>query len=199
MFWTICAINFGLTLVREAFNNWSSTYLTDVAGLPAGEAGMASGLFPLVGGFAAILAGWMSDRLDGRHGRIAVPSMVLLIISLVCLGQMRVTGNVPLAMTLVCCTSFFLIGPYSYLSGVMALDLGGKRGSATAAGLIDGAGYIGATASGWGVAVIAQRYEWSGVFMALAGVCCLTLIFAVAYLILSERVRSGSAPIDEGQ
>jgi OPA family glycerol-3-phosphate transporter-like MFS transporter len=71
----------------------------------------------------------------------------------------------------------------------MALDLGGKRGSATASGLIDGGGYVGAIASGWGVAAVAARYEWKGVFLSLAGVCCLTLIAAVAYLILSERTR----------
>ncbi len=69
----------------------------------------------------------------------------------------------------------------------MAMSLGGKRGSATAAGLIDGAGYVGATASGWGVAAIASHFEWKGVFLSLAGVCCLTLVIALAYLILSER------------
>jgi sugar phosphate permease len=75
------------------------------------------------------------------------------------------------------------------LSGVMALDLGGKRGSSTAAGLIDGVGYVGAIASGYGVARIAKAYEWHGVFTSLAGACGLTLIFALAYLILSERLR----------
>jgi OPA family glycerol-3-phosphate transporter-like MFS transporter len=99
-------------------------------------------------------------------------------------------------MGLVAMTSFFLIAPYSYLSGVMALDLGGKRGSATAAGLIDGAGYVGATASGWGVAKIAEHYEWKGVFLSLGVVCCLTLVFAVAYLVLSERSHA-RAPLPE--
>jgi MFS transporter, OPA family, glycerol-3-phosphate transporter len=190
MFWSICGVSFGLTLIREAFNNWSSTILNDVAGLPAGQAGIASLVFPLAGGVGAIGAGMLSDRWGGRHGRIVVPSLVVLIFSLGSMAVINVTGRPFLAMALLAVTSFFLIAPYSYLSGVMALDLGGKRGSATAAGLIDGAGYVGGIASGWGIAKIAGRYQWSGVFLSLAGVCCLTLVVAVAYLILSERAKS---------
>jgi MFS transporter, OPA family, glycerol-3-phosphate transporter len=186
-FWLICGINFGLTLIREAFNNWSSTYLKEVAQLSSGNAGIASLVFPLAGGVGAIIAGLLSDRWGGRHGRVVVPSLMLLVVSLGLMAFLNVHGHAAAAMALVAMTSFFLIGPYSYLSGVMAVDLGGKRGSATAAGLIDGAGYIGATASGWGVAKIAEHYEWKGVFLALAAVCCLTLVVAMAYLILSER------------
>jgi MFS transporter, OPA family, glycerol-3-phosphate transporter len=189
VFWSICGINFGLTLIREAFNNWSSTYLKDVGGLTSGNAGIASLVFPLAGGVSAIGAGLLSDRLGGRHGRVVVPSLVLLVVSLGTMACVNVTGRPIAAMALVAGTSFFLIGPYSYLSGVMALDLGAKRGSATASGLIDGGGYVGAIASGWGVAAIAAHYDWKGVFLSLAGVCCLTLIAAVAYLILSERTR----------
>jgi len=193
VFWSICGINFGLTLIREAFNNWSSTFLKEVAGLPPGQAGIASLVFPLAGGVAAIAAGLLSDRLGGRHGRVVVPALVLLVVSLGSMAFINVTGRPIAAMALVAGTSFFLTGPYSYLSGVMALDLGGKRGSSTAAGLIDGAGYVGAIASGWGVAAIAARYKWAGVFLALTGVCCLTLVVAVAYLILSERKNANRA------
>jgi len=196
IFWSICGINFGLTLVREAFNNWSSIFLKDVAGLTSGMAGVASLVFPLAGGVSAIVAGLLSDRLGGRHGRVVVPSLVLLIGSLYAMGVINVAGKPWTAMTLIALTSFFLIGPYSYLSGVMALDLGGKRGSSTAAGLIDGAGYLGAIASGSGVAWIAKKYEWYGVFTSLAVACGLTLIFALTYLILSERRRQ-TRPCDE--
>jgi sugar phosphate permease len=159
-------------------------------------AGIASLVFPLAGGISAIVAGLLSDRLGGRHGRVVVPSLVLLIGSLYAMGVIDVAGKPWTAMTLIALTSFFLIGPYSYLSGVMALDLGGKRGSSTAAGLIDGAGYLGAIASGSGVAWIAKKYEWYGVFTSLAVACGLTLIFALTYLILSERRRQ-TRPRDE--
>jgi OPA family glycerol-3-phosphate transporter-like MFS transporter len=189
LFWTICGINFGLTLIREAFLTWSPVFLKNVAGLGAGQAGIASLVFPLAGGVSSIVAGLLSDRLDGRHGRVVVPALVLGTFSLYAMGVIDVAGKPSLAMALIGLNAFFLIGPYTYLTGVMALDLGGKRGSSTAAGLLDGAGYLGGIASGYGVARIAKRFEWYGVFSTLAVACGLTLIFAVTYLILSERGR----------
>lgn len=189
LFWTICGINFGLTLIREAFLTWSPIFLKNVAGLAAGQAGIASLVFPLAGGVSSIVAGLLSDRLHGRHGRVVVPSLVLATGSLYAMGAINVGGKPWLAMSLIAVNAFFLIGPYTYLTGVMALDLGGKRGSSTAAGLLDGAGYLGGIASGYGVARIAKKFEWYGVFSTLAVVCGLTLIFAVTYLILSERKR----------
>ncbi len=188
LFWSICGINFGLTLIREAFNNWSTTFLNDV-GLSAGDAGIASLSFPLAGGISAIVAGLLSDRLRGRHGLVVVPSLILATASLYLMGVVDVAGKPREAIGLIAMVSFFLIGPYTYLSGVMALDLGGKRGSSTAAGLLDGAGYLGAIASGVGIAWIAEKYQWGAAFKSLALACGLTLIFAVAYLILSERTR----------
>jgi MFS transporter, OPA family, glycerol-3-phosphate transporter len=188
VFWSICGINFGLTLIREAFNNWTATFLNEV-GMSPGDAGIASLSFPLAGGISAIVAGLLSDRLHGRHGRVVVPSLVFATASLYLMGIVPFDGRPRAAIALISVTSFFLIGPYTYLSGVMALDLGGKRGSSTAAGLLDGAGYLGAIASGQGVAWIAVKYEWGAAFKTLALACGLTLIFAVTYLILSERGR----------
>jgi OPA family glycerol-3-phosphate transporter-like MFS transporter len=193
IFWSICGINFGLTLIRETFNNWSTTFLNDV-GMSAGDAGIASLSFPLAGGVSAIVAGLLSDRLHGRHGRVVVPSLILATASLYLMGVVDVAGKPREAIALISVTSFFLIGPYTYLSGVMALDLGGKRGSSTAAGLLDGAGYLGAIASGVGVAWIAEKYQWGAAFKTLAGACGLTLIFALTYLILSERSRHARPP-----
>jgi OPA family glycerol-3-phosphate transporter-like MFS transporter len=195
VFWSICGINFGLTLIRETFNNWSTTFLNDV-GMSYGDAGIASLSFPLAGGISAIVAGLLSDRLRGRHGRVVVPSLILATASLYLMGAVDVVGKPRAAIALISVTSFFLIGPYTYLSGVMALDLGGKRGSSTAAGLLDGAGYLGAIASGVGVAWIAQKYQWGAAFKTLAGACGLTLIFALTYLILSERNRQTRPPDD---
>ncbi len=195
VFWSICGINFGLTLIRETFNNWSTTFLKDV-GMSDGDAGIASLSFPLAGGISAIVAGLLSDRLRGRHGRVVVPSLILATASLYVMGIVNVVGKPREAIALISVTSFFLIGPYTYLTGVMALDLGGKRGSSTAAGLLDGAGYLGGIASGVGVAWIADKYQWGAAFKSLSVACGLTLIFAVTYLILSERGRPPAATDD---
>jgi hypothetical protein len=41
-----------------------------------------------------------------------------------------------------------MMAPYSYLSGAISLDFGGKQGSASASGIIDGTGYLGGVFAG---------------------------------------------------
>jgi OPA family glycerol-3-phosphate transporter-like MFS transporter len=177
-FWLICAVNVGLTLIRETFNLWTPTFLREAAGIDPARAAWGSLFFPLVGAVSAVTAGWLSDRLGGRRDRVMVPSLLLLIASLVLLGTVPVQGKPLVAVALTGLVAFFLIGPYSYLAGVSALDLGGRRSAATASGLIDTAGYLGAILSGIGVAALAGRYGWSVAFLVLAGIAAGTTVLA---------------------
>lgn len=186
-FWLMSILNFGLTFIRETFNFWTPTYLYEVGELKAGEAAVSSMLFPLVGAVSALIAGALSDKWEGKHGRVAVPSLLLLIASLVLLGVVPAQGKPVVAVVMVCSVSFFLIAPYSFLSGVIALDLGGKKGAATVSGLIDSAGYTGGILSGSLVAIIATKVSWNAVFLLLAAVAGLTTLAAVAYWVRQER------------
>ena len=186
-FWLICALNIGLTLIRETFNFWTPTYFKESVGLETGNAVLLSLLFPAVGALSALLAGILSDRLKGRHGRVCVPSIVLLIGALYCLSALPVEGRPGLAVILVCLVSFFLIAPYSFLSGVMALDFGGKQGSSSAAGFIDSAGYFGATLSGWLIGKIANDSGWGSAMNLLLVVAVSSLIVAVIHLVHQEN------------
>jgi phosphonate degradation associated HDIG domain protein len=83
---------------------------------------------------------------------------------------------------------------------VNALDLGGKRGSSTAAGLIDSAGYLGAVLSGYGIGALAQNYGWSTAFGFLAGVAALTALVTAFYGVRHEfqhRRRKAAASSTE--
>ncbi|MCH9654014.1 MAG: MFS transporter [Planctomycetes bacterium] len=187
LFWLICIMNFSLTLVRETFNFWTPTFLYEVAQINIGGAAMGSMLFPLVGGCSTYLAGITSDRLRGRHGRVVLPSLILLVLSLILLATVDVSGKPVLALTLLSLVAFFLMAPYSFLSGVMAIDLGGKRGCSTVAGLVDSAGYLGAILSGHTVGWIAQKYGWKMAFGGLAGICCTAILAGIVYWLIQER------------
>ena len=89
---------------------------------------------------------------------------------------------------LVAMAGFMLLGPYSYLAGAMSLDFGGERGSATAAGIIDGFGYLAGWLSGDTVARIAVDFGWRRAFVCLAGVSLLTALVAVV-LTVHQRNR----------
>ena len=197
LFWMICVTNFGLTLVRETFNFWTPLFLTEVAGLSSGAAATRSLVFPLAGAVSVILGGVMSDRLGGRHGRVMVPSIICVTAALAALANVNLYGRPNLALCLIAVVSFFLIAPYSYLSGVMALDLGGKRSSSTVAGLSDSAGYLGAILSGYAVGRIAQEFGWGMAFSALSVVCNLTAISALVYWGCHERMMNRQGKQEE--
>jgi OPA family glycerol-3-phosphate transporter-like MFS transporter len=69
----------------------------------------------------------------------------------------------------------------------MSLDFGGKEGSATASGLIDGVGYLAGVLSGNGMAHIAVTYGWQTMFLVLAGVAALSSTVAGLALLQQHR------------
>lgn len=191
-FWLVCALSLGMTTMREAFGNWTPAFLHEAVGMSDSEAAKASSMFPLVGAAASICAGWASDRIGGRYERIIVPSLLLLTGALMALALMPVRGQPVLALLLISAASFGLIGPYSFCAGVLSLSLGGQRGSATAAGLIDSAGYFGAVFAGAGLGRIIEFYDWRAAFLSLAGVAFLTTIVAVGYWLGQHRAMQTS-------
>ncbi len=189
-FWAVCLLSLGLTFLRETFNTWTPLYLVQGVGLkPGGAAGM-SALFPLFGGVSVILAGYLSDRL-GRGGRAAIilGGIVLCGLALALLGSSSFLGRPLEALALVAAIGFLLIGPYSYMAGAISLDLGGKRGCATACGIIDGVGYLfGGVLAGFLVAGLSNILGWQGVFLTLAGVAGVTALVAAWFLV--DQIRS---------
>src|SRR5262249_14900742 len=143
-FWLACALSLGITILRETFNLWTPTYFTQSVGMTAAEAASASALFPLSGGISVILCGWLSDRM-GRGGRavIMLIGLSLTTLLLLAIGSGAIPTSQTVAVSLVTLVAFLIMGPYSFLSGAISLDFGGKQGSGTASGLIDGVGYLG--------------------------------------------------------
>jgi OPA family glycerol-3-phosphate transporter-like MFS transporter len=187
-FWLVCIFAFGVTILRETFNLWTPTYFTQAVGLTPADAAHKSALFPLFGGISVILSGFLSDR-QGRHGRAAIilSGMLLTSVLLIALSAFDLGKSQLLPVILVTLVAFVMIGPYSYLSGAISLDFGGKQGSATAAGLIDGVGYLGGVLAGNTIAGISVIWGWKGAFAALAGVAALSSIVSGLYLLQLKR------------
>jgi OPA family glycerol-3-phosphate transporter-like MFS transporter len=187
-FWMVCLLAFGTTLLRESFNLWTPTYFVQFVGLSGSAAASRSALFPLCGGVSVLLGGFLSDKL-GANGRniLVVTGMAACTACLVLMGRLPSHGGQWAPTFLVGLVGFMLLGPYSYLAGAMSLDFGGERGSATAAGIIDGFGYIAGWLSGDTVARISVALGWKDAFLALAGVSLLTALVA---LVLTVHQRS---------
>jgi OPA family glycerol-3-phosphate transporter-like MFS transporter len=179
-FWLVCLLSLGTTLLRETFNFWTPTYFVQFVGLTSSQAAARSALFPLFGGISVLLAGVVSDKL-GLNGRnlVLVFGMAASTACLVVLARTPGHASQWTPVVLVTLVGFLLLGPYSYLAGAMSLDFGGKRGSATAAGIIDGVGYLAGWLSGDTVARITVAFGWKNAFLSLAGVALLTALVAL--------------------
>jgi sugar phosphate permease len=143
-----------------------------------------------------LAAGILGDRF-GRAMRATVIliGMLLCGLTLSVLGSTDFSGRSREALILVSIVAFLLIGPYSYLAGAISLDFGGKRGGATACGIIDGVGYLfGGVVAGKIVANLSVSLGWQGVFKMLAVVAFLTSVAAAFFLADQLRpVKSAEA------
>jgi OPA family glycerol-3-phosphate transporter-like MFS transporter len=187
-FWMVCLLSLGTTLLRETFNLWTPTYFAEYVGLTNAQAASRSALFPLFGGISVLVAGFLSDRL-GLNGRSLVlfGGLTSTTACLFMLGQIPMHTNPWIPVALVTLVGFMLIGPYSYLAGAMSMDFGGEKGSATAAGIIDGVGYLAGVLSGDTMARITVNYGWRRAFIALAVICLLTAAVALVLAISQRR------------
>ncbi|MGH7654230.1 MAG: hypothetical protein ACREN6_06155, partial [Gemmatimonadaceae bacterium] len=94
----------------------------------------------------------------------------------------------PMNVWIIALVAFLMIGPYSYFAGAMSLDFGGRQGSATASGFIDGVGYLGGVLAGSSVASVAVTWGWRGAFAVLAAVALIASVGAGVYLLRQARV-----------
>ena len=185
-FQLMLVMSFGLTALREAFSFWVPTYLVEAAHLSEGAASRYSALYSLFGMVSIVGAGYLSDAwLRGRRGPLILTACVLLVPVLLLMSRPTNTSALPLL--LISLTGLLLLGPYSFLAGAMSLDAGGRQGAATASGLIDAAGYGGATLALWLTGALAEHRGWAGAFVALALLAAATAGTALVFFQTQER------------
>jgi sugar phosphate permease len=194
-FWIVCLLSLGTTIIREAFNTWTPTYLHQFFGFSRAEAAGMSAIFPAIGAVSVLVAGWAGDRL-GASGRSIVffLGMITTTLGLFALTSLAGGAQNNLPLILIGIVAFGLLGPYSYLAGAMALDFGGRQGGATSSGFIDGVGYLGGILAGDSVARLSVALGWRGVFAALAAVSAASALGAGALFVHQRREIAKKIP-----
>jgi sugar phosphate permease len=193
-FWMSLTLSFLLTFVRAGFMTWTPFYLYDVA-RAAGSASALSGsiaksaFFGVAGMTGSLFIGRISDRWGpGRRAGVMTSSLVFLLGAVLALGHAHVTDALA-AAGIVGMAGLFLLGPYSLLGGAITLDIAGKRGASTLAGILDGVGYVGASLAAAVVGSVSKRHGWSAAFDVIAGVTATALAIAAVWW-RSTRPRS---------
>jgi MFS transporter, OPA family, glycerol-3-phosphate transporter len=192
--WTALALSALLTFIRIGFLTWTPTYLYELSRALGHEevsgAIFKSAVFPLAGVVAALVVGRLSDRLGpGRRAPIMAASLAVVVVLVLVLGHSKIRE--PLAAAAVIAgVGLFVLGPYSLMAGAIALDVAGKRGTATATGMIDGAGYLVGSAAPLVLGKIADKAGWPAVFDILAVVALLAAAISGAWSLVVFRRRA---------
>jgi sugar phosphate permease len=167
--WTIGISYFFLELCRYALMFWLPYYMVRQLRYGVATAGYLSSLYELVGIVGALLAGYISDRFN-QSRRAPVSAVMLCGLGLVMLFQpiLARSGLVGIGFV-ISLAGLLSYGPDTLLSGAAAQDIGETRAAATASGLIDGIGHLGALFSPYVVISISERYGWERLFLVFAG------------------------------
>jgi OPA family glycerol-3-phosphate transporter-like MFS transporter len=160
--WLFAAANFFVYLARYSMLDWGPTYLKEVKHASLEQGGFSTAIYELGGMFSTVLMGWLSDKAGGRRGMISVICMVPVFLAF---GGLLYAppGMLWLDLTLFGIVGFFVYPPVMLLP-VMGLDFTSKKAVGTAAGFIGLFGYLGRTAQGKGIGVLAERYGWNAAF-----------------------------------
>jgi sugar phosphate permease len=185
-FLAVLALSFTLTLLRETFNFWTVDFLRTEGGSQVSVSGAAllSTRFDLCGVAGILLMGWIYGRLSVavRKGLLA-GELGLLAVLLAALPRFFHLGPAAMAAG-VGAIGFLVYGPYSLLSGVLAVEVRGREYTATVAGLVDGVGYIAGFLSGVCFGRILMLGGYTLGFQVMAA---LTLVSALTCFLLYSK------------
>ena len=155
---------FFLNIVRYGFMDWAPTYMFEVQKASISVAAYKAMAIPLAGSLGAIFAGWLSDKVF--HLRRAPASAIMLL----ALGFFtwlfpQISGaNWVASLATLIMIGFLTYGPHVAIVTYTPMDFGTRKAAASAAGFIDGMGYIGAALTGVLSGFLADHFGWSAAF-----------------------------------
>lgn len=161
---TVALIEFCTGVLRNGIMHWYLIYAKEAL-LPAAQFMLDHwGLILMIAGSTGgMVAGILSDKVFGsRRAPVAGLLYGLILVSTIAMTFSLSPSLNPLILgSLVTLISFAVIGTHGMLSGTATMDFGGRRGAATAVGLIDGFVYLGT-----GVQSISLGFitEWNWAF-----------------------------------
>lgn len=180
-FLVVCALSFTITLMRESFNTWSVDFLVSIqGGSPSlATAALQSIGFDLAGVVSIVAAGYAYDRIQPWRRRWWMAGCLALLAAVLAVLP-RAAAIQPLyGAILIGAIGLLVYGPYSLLAGVLAVESGGVEQAATAAGIIDGTGYLAGALAGAALGKVLDVGGYALGFQILAGITAASALIAL--------------------
>lgn len=180
---TVALIEFCTGVLRNGVMHWYLIYTKENL-LPAAQFMLDNwGLILMIAGSTGgMVAGFLSDKVFGSR-RAPVAALLYGLIFLCTVGMtFSLSPRLhPLILgSMVTLISFAVIGTHGMLSGTATMDFGGRKGAATAVGLIDGFVYLG---TGFQSISLGFITEWNWAFWPI-----FLIPFSIIGLILLVRI-----------
>ena len=162
--WAVSAAFMCLDIIRYGFFYWAPVYLIEAQGASITSAGLKVAVLPLAGSAGAIITGWATGRFfqNRRAPVIAICLFTLAIFSW--LFYTAPPGAWVWSLVCLAVIGFCTYGPHVLMVGHAAQDFAGRKAAASAAGFIDGWGYIGAAMTGVFTGWLVENYGWGAGF-----------------------------------
>lgn len=159
--WFIAFGLFFLNIVRYGFLGWAPSYLFEEQGATISQAAYKALAIPLAGSLGAILSGWISDKYLGSQ-RAGIASVMLFLLGLGCILFVYIpASNWIVGLAILIMIGFMTYGPHVLMVGTMPMDFATRKAASSAAGFIDGFGYIGASLTGIGTGFLIDKFSWN--------------------------------------
>ena len=162
--WGVAVAFFCLDIIRYGFFYWAPVYLIEAQGASISSAGLKIAVLPLAGSAGAIITGWATGRFF-QNRRAPVICMCLFGLAIFSyLFLIAPPGAWVWSLFCLAVIGFCTYGPHVLMVGHAAQDFAGRKAAASAAGFIDGFGYLGAAMTGIFTGWLVENYGWSAGF-----------------------------------
>ncbi len=185
--WIAAFIYFVLKLTRYVFLFWLPMYMVEALNYSNEDSGYLSSVYELVGFFGVLAAGYISDHFM-RSKRFPVVAIMLFCMAGLCFLQPVIANLGMLAIGInIGMIGIMTYGPDSILCGATAMDIGGKRGAAMAAGIINGVGSAGQLMSPFIAAYFSETLGWNALFYGFVVLALIGGVLAVSKWNFGEK------------
>ena len=162
--WCLAFALFFLNVVRYGFMDWAPTYMFEVQKAPISIAAFKAMAIPLAGSLGALFAGWLSDKVFHLRRAPASAIMLFALVFFTWLFPQIPGASWAASLAVLIMIGFLTYGPHVAIVTYAPMDFGTRKAAASAAGFIDGMGYIRAALTGLASGFLADRFGWDAAF-----------------------------------
>ena len=179
--------------VKDGLNTWTPVILKERFGVGDSLSIVLTVALPFCGVFGAMLALRMNRKI--RDFRALSGSLLLLLSVCICgiLLSMKLESMV-LTVAFLGVVSCFAHGINSIMTSIMPFAMRDKVNPGFLAGLMNSAGYVGSTASAYGLGVIADRTDWNTVMYILLFASVGVTLLAWGTILLGQLRKRRTGP-----